>query len=138
MSILKKSLHVAALSLAVASAPALTPIADAAGFDGSGFHGSGGCFGGFHGGFAGSGHHGGSGFRASGFDGPDRRFRDDAVGHIARSRDGQRDWHRYGHWENGAWIGIWPDYASDPYDAYWSYYCDPASPYFDPDDCSGY
>ena len=139
MCIVERLLCATALSLAVSTSPILAPLADAAGSAAPVFHGSGG-FGGFHGGFAGGGHRvgGGAGFRASGFGDPDRRFHNDMVDRSVQFHGEHRDWHHYGHWENGAWVGIWPDYGSDPYDAYWSYYCDPASPYFNPDDCNGY
>ena len=138
MRILKKLFCTAALLLAVSTLPALAPVAHAAGFAPVGFHGGGGSFGGFHGGFAGGGHRGGTGLGASRFGRPEGGFHDGVVDRAIQFRGEHRDWHRYGHWENGAWIGIWPDYGSDPYDAYWSYYCDPASPYFNPDACGGY
>jgi hypothetical protein len=90
--------------------------------------------GGFHGGgFSGGGFHGG-GFRgsAAGFHGGGSRFR---GGRTAGFRGQHLDWHRYGYWRNGVWIGISPGYYDDAYDQSWSYYCDPESPYFDADYC---
>ncbi|HLY05181.1 MAG TPA: hypothetical protein VKR31_05485 [Rhizomicrobium sp.] len=136
MSFSAGRLRAAAFSLAVGASLVLAPVADAAQSGSTGFHGGG--AGGFHGGFPGGGLHGGGGFRAGGIPAAERGFRNGTIDRAVQHRGWDRGWHRYGHWENGAWIGIWPDYDSDPYDAYWSYYCDPASPYFDPDDCSGY
>lgn len=112
---LEKLLCAAALSAAVGTVLTLAPAADAAGFGAAAFHGAASGDSGFHGGV----HGGGAGFRA---------------GRAAGFRGQHLDWHRYGYWQNGVWIGISPDYYG-AYDQAWSYYCDPESPYFDADYC---
>ena len=116
MSTLQKILGASAIFAVVATSPALVPVADAAGFGAAGFHAGMGAGSGFHGGFRGGGTRG---FNRMG----------DLRGH-------QHDWHHYGYWQNGAWIGISPGYYDDAYNQAWDYYCDPDSPYFDPDVCN--
>ena len=123
------------LSLAVGVSLGSTPVANAAALGGAGFHGGG--IGEFRSAFAGSGHRGGAGLPASAIAHSGSGLRNVVNNRAVQFGGEHRDWRRYGHWENGAWIGIWPDYESDPYDASWSYYCDPESPYFNPDDCGG-
>ena len=140
MSTLKKILHASALSIAVGTAMTLATAAQAAslggfhgGFSpGGGFHGGGGFHadGGFHGGVPEGGFRAGRDFDGRGLHGSVGRLDD---GRTVVSRD--HDWHRFGHWENGVWIGLWPGYYDD---AYWSYYCDPASPYYNIAYCSAY
>jgi hypothetical protein len=99
---------------------------------GGGFHGGGFGGGGFHGG----GFHGSAGgFHAGGVHGPGPGFRNGGINRTAGFRGQHLGWHRYGYWQNGVWIGIWPGYYGDSYDAAWNYYCNPESPYFDPDYC---
>lgn len=128
MSISKKLPLAITLSLAVGTSLGLTHVANAADFGGLGFHSGGGGIGGFHGGLAADEDRDGGGFRARGFGRAERGFHDGVADRAAQFRD----------WQNGAWIGIGPDYYGDPYGSYWSYYCNPESPYFDPGGCGGY
>jgi hypothetical protein len=141
------------LRSAVLSAVAAFATAPAAYAAGGSMHGGGG---GFHGGFGGGGFHGG-GFHGGGAHFHSGGFRTSMGMHTGmvrgglRDRDRDRD-HRGGRFVNGVWIGApwyggyYGDYYGD-YDeygdadstaAYYNYYCDPASVYYDPDYCTGY
>lgn len=127
-----------AAALSALLALTLAPVAQATGFGGASFHGGASAGSGFHGAIAGGGYHsgGGTGFHENGVRAQRLELRNDEVKPTVgvRGRDRDRDGPHNGHWRNGVWI--W-DYDINAYDDAWNYYCDPASPGYDPAYCSG-